>query len=599
MTLVALKKVTVCGLTMEKQRVLNGLQDLGCLHLVPLRPPPAEPERAASPHADDVVQALRFLSRTKVKRRQLPRDPSFDVSAVAAEALEIKQGLREATDKRDFLEQRIKDVIPWGDLVFPPHEQLAGYRLWFYILPAGRTKALQRIDLPWQIVHRDQRRTHVVIIARDEPPTDLLPVPRTHTGSKPLNELQLELEETEAEIEALMARRLALTRYIYLINLNLASAENAASLDHATQQTRDEDGVFAVQGWAPVADLKRLGEFASEHGLAMLAEEPADDEQPPTLLKNRPALGAGTDLALFYQTPGYRTWDPSLVVFFSFTLFFAMILSDAGYAVVLAVFLGLIWRKMGRSDGGKRMRNLFAWLLGGSFVWGVLVGGYFGVTPDPGTWLGALHVINLQNFNAMMELSIAVGVAHLVLANLIVAYNNRRHLGLMASKVGWSLFLIGGFTAYAGGGAGDAATVGFVLVAVGIAFVFLFTSQRPLKKPLDLVWRVLDGLRAVTDITKAFGDVLSYMRLFALGLASASLALTFNQLAGEVSGDVPGLGLLLELLILLVGHTLNIGLAIMSGVVHGLRLNYIEFYNWGMEGEGYPFRAFARKEVQR
>jgi V/A-type H+-transporting ATPase subunit I len=108
----------------------------------------------------------------------------------------------------------------------------------------------------------------------------------------------------------------------------------------------------------------------------------------------------------------------------------------------------------------------------------------------------------------------------------------------------------------------------------------------------------LDGLKALTGVMGMFGDVLSYMRLFALGLASASLALTFNGLAMQIKDEVPGLGLLLAILVLLLGHVINLGLSIMSGVVHGLRLNFIEFYKWGMPGEGRAFQKFARKEVQ-
>ena len=90
---------------------------------------------------------------------------------------------------------------------------------------------------------------------------------------------------------------------------------------------------------------------------------------------------------------------------------------------------------------------------------------------------------------------------------------------------------------------------------------------------------------------------MSYLRLFALGLASASLALTFNQLADQVYQAVPGLGLLLSILILLLGHSINLVLGIISGFVHGLRLNFIEFFNWGIADEGYPFQAFAKKEM--
>jgi V/A-type H+-transporting ATPase subunit I len=111
-----------------------------------------------------------------------------------------------------------------------------------------------------------------------------------------------------------------------------------------------------------------------------------------------------------------------------------------------------------------------------------------------------------------------------------------------------------------------------------------------------LPWRIIDGLGSLVGVSKLFGDVMSYLRLFALGLASASLALTFNQLAGQVYQAVPGLGILLSLLILLLGHSINLLLAIISGFVHGLRLNYIEFFNWGLAEEGYPFQAFAKKE---
>ena len=127
----------------------------------------------------------------------------------------------------------------------------------------------------------------------------------------------------------------------------------------------------------------------------------------------------------------------------------------------------------------------------------------------------------------------------------------------------------------------------------------MFSSERPIvKRPVDYLWRMLDGLKALTGAMGMFGDVLSYMRLFALGLASASLALTFNGLATQIREEVPGMGLFLAILVLLLGHVINLALSIMSGVVHGLRLNFIEFYKWGMPGEGKAFEKFARKEVQ-
>jgi V/A-type H+-transporting ATPase subunit I len=134
-------------------------------------------------------------------------------------------------------------------------------------------------------------------------------------------------------------------------------------------------------------------------------------------------------------------------------------------------------------------------------------------------------------------------------------------------------------------------------IGTGLLMVLLFNSDRPFKGPLNILLRFLDGLKGVAGVTTAFGDVLSYLRLFALGLASASLAVTFNDLANQAMGAGPGVGLLLALLILALGHVLNLVLAVVSGVVHGLRLNLIEFYNWGINEEGYPFNAFRKKET--
>jgi V/A-type H+-transporting ATPase subunit I len=139
-------------------------------------------------------------------------------------------------------------------------------------------------------------------------------------------------------------------------------------------------------------------------------------------------------------------------------------------------------------------------------------------------------------------------------------------------------------------------SVGATTLVVGLLAVFLFSSDRPLLslKISDWLWRLLDGLMELTGLSKAFGDVLSYLRLFALGLASAQLAGTFNGMAASAA-DLPGPGFLLAVLIVVLGHGVNLLLAIMSGVVHGLRLNCIEFFNWSLKEEGYPFKAFCKK----
>lgn len=132
---------------------------------------------------------------------------------------------------------------------------------------------------------------------------------------------------------------------------------------------------------------------------------------------------------------------------------------------------------------------------------------------------------------------------------------------------------------------------GWVGLAVGALGILCFASPDG-----SLGARLAGGLLELTKVNRAFGDVLSYLRLFALGLASASLALAFNGLARQAADAVPGLGVLLAAVILIVGHGLNMLLAVVGGFVHGLRLNFIEYFNWSVDAEGTPFRAFAKRE---
>jgi len=422
-------------------------------------------------------------------------------------------------------------------------------------------------------------------------------VERVRTGSHPLARLHRRLEEIELELEDIHAERQALTRWIYLMSSHLAAAENAASLEHAMAQTLDEEAVFAVQGWVPEKRVDAVRELAATLSLALLIEPPGPGENPPVLLENPENLGAGEELVSFYQMPGYRSWDPSRVLFFSFALFFSMILSDAGYAALLGLLLAGYWRRLGASRKGRRFRVLSGVLVGGSMAWGVLVGSYFGFAPQPGSVGHFFAVVDMQDFDAMMRLSVGIGVLHLIMANgqkaLVQWGSADGHVAL-----GWILVMIGGYVMWLSGAEGPVYHLGQIGIVTGLGLVLVMGSERPVHNAVSALLRLVDGLQALTSITKVFGDVLSYLRLFALGLASASLALTFNDLARQANQDVEGLGLLLAILILLVGHALNLALAVMSGVVHGLRLNFIEFYNWALSGEGYPFRPFKKKEFQ-
>jgi V/A-type H+-transporting ATPase subunit I len=596
MSIVPLNKVTVFGLGVDKDCILEGLQKLGCMHLIPLQPTAKTTEFGTTDAGEEARQALRYIMDIPRRRHQILNEGDFDLKQIVAEALANKQKRREAEDERLILTNRLQELAPWGNFSLPELGELGGYRLWFYQVPHTKGKQLQKLDLPWQVVHQDQRYLYVVVISKEEPPSDALPVTRIHAGSVSPEELQQQLNQVEIELDEIESEHEALSRWIFLLSKNIARAEDEVALKKAGSQTAEREGIFMVQGWIPHRELKRLDAFTQQQGLAFFAEPPKPNETPPTLMDNPYKLRGGQDLVSFYETPGYRDWDPSIVVFFSFAAFFAMILCDAGYALVLAGIVAYFWKSMGKSPGGRHFRILAIVGLIFALVYGILAGSYFGVEPPESSLLARLKVLDLNNYNEMMQLSITVGCLHIILANGVVAY---RGVGIAgkAKPLGWIAVILGGLFMYLSGGASGLFNLGVGLGVGGLLAILLLSSDRQLDSPQSLFLRLFDGVSSLVEISKLFGDVMSYLRLFALGLASASLALTFNQLAAQVHQAVPGLGALIALLILLLGHGINILLGIISGFVHGLRLNFIEFFNWSLSEEGTPFQAFAKKET--
>ena len=598
MAIKQLKKITLYGPSQDKAHVLQGLQAMGCMHLIPLSDQTAEASVRMQPA--EASEALAWLERAPRARRQVKDKSAADIDTIVREVLGNKSGTREVSDARDKLEERIREVRPWGEFHFPERSELDGQRFWFYALPQGDLSVLDDIELPWQLMAKDNRQklAYVIVISEQEPAEDLLPVARSHVGVVPLSRLEDELDESEQLLEDLYAEREALTRWNYLLSQAVAAKQDAAELAEAQSGTLDEQEFFLVQGWMPQSEQQAAETFCLENGVAALFEEPTEDDHPPTLLEKTPGTGGGADALGFFQTPNYRTWDPGNVVFYSFALFFGIIMSDVMYSFLFGLIVFMCRGKLKKSEAGSRLMNLAYFMSAVGIVWGAMIGSYFGASPGGGL-LDSIAFVDLNDYNAMMKLSVFVGVAHLIVANVMTAWVNRSS-SYALSPIGWALIMGGGLSIWFGMTEtlpeSFADLIGPAMMAIGGAFVFLFTSTRKVRSAGDLFLRGLDGLKAVYSITSAFGDVLSYMRLFALGLSGASLAMTFNSLAMDVLHSSPVIGVLFAGLILLLGHVLNFALCIMSGVVHGMRLNVIEFVNWGLSDEGYPFKAFSKKE---
>jgi V/A-type H+-transporting ATPase subunit I len=589
MSIVRLDKVTFVGLAEDRERLLEDLQVLGCLHIEPFAAA-GESQNVVDTGNAEAWEALQFLRDSPQRRRQMTDASRFDPLEIERKALDVKQRFQSLTDERDFLLKRIQDMRPWGDFEFSPLSEMGGLRLWFYVIRHRDLVLLHDLPLAYEIVRKDNRFTYLVAVSEDEP--EGLPVNRTHIGARPRHELEARLEEVELAIEDAQAERAYLTRWYRLLRDNIAIVQDKAALLAAQSQTYARSGLFALHGWAPQERLPELADYARLNKLHLEVQEASPEDSPPTYLVNPPWLAAGEDLVNFYMTPGYRTWDPSQIVFLSFALFFAMILADAGYALVFGVLLLFFWRKMGNSKGGRRFRPLCAVIVIFSLLYGMLIGSYFGMTPKKDSLLGTFHVLNMNDSDLMMKISVFIGCIHVILGALLDAARHKNWLEGLES-FGWACIVAGGLTflistAFA---PDFLKPLAIFLAGAGAVLVLLFAA--PFEKPLP---RLMKGLLGLTKLSGAFGDVLSYLRLFALGLASGSLAAEFNNMAMGINDAMPGVGVFFALLVLLLGHLVNLALGLASAVIHGLRLNVIEFFNWGLKEEGSLFKPFRRTE---
>jgi V/A-type H+-transporting ATPase subunit I len=596
MAIVDLDKVTLYGTSAQKSAVVDGLQQLGCTHLIDLQYDTTElPEFISK----DARQALRLLRASPIRRTKTSSRREYDRDSVVGRVLQIEERRQVFTAERDQLEKAIRDLQPWGSFSRLGSDEIGGAEFFFYVVPLHEMSQLPSAQV-WHVAHRDNRFGYVVVIATEPP--EVMPGQLVELDDRSLDLLRERLLGVREELEHLHWDLVSLTRWRSLLQFDLDMADDKAAQAAAAKRVLDDDSVFALQAWVPRSATADVQRFAQQHQLAMTAAPASRDEKPPTLLNNPRRVAGAEGCVTFYITPGYHAWDPTSVVFFSFSLFFAMIVSDAGYGLVMLALVILLWRKLSKTQASMNFRNLMLGIVSATILYGVLVGSYFGLEPHVGGVLDRLRVrINgepmMSNQTAMMAIAVAIGVAHLTLANVIAAWN-RRSTSRWIGHLGWAVAMIGAFLL----GTGviwemDAlSSFGKAFVISGAVALVLFSSDEPLatwsiKSHLQ---RMFDGLMQVANVPKAFGDTLSYLRLFALGLASAQLAVTFNGLAGNAF-SAGGIGVLMGLLILTVGHGINFLLGLMGGVVHGLRLNCIEFFNWSLKEEGYPFQPFKRK----
>ncbi len=579
--IVKMKKIWLLCAASAQQRTLEALREMGVVHL----------NHVVFPEGEELEKARNTLKYVQRVLDELPENADALPSGGSAhEVIERVWGLiREREDLEEELESMRSEyarIEPFGSFQPALIEELQSHGIYVTLYRAGP----EYVPAAPQgaVVHelkRDRSGVCFVVIHREA--VDL-PVRQVRVPEKSLNQLAEAISETEQSLEH-NARRM--NRYVGDRNLVLDIVDEVNDRIRYIEAHRGmgaEGPVVYVRGYLPENSVSAIEGAAAAHGWGYRIEEPAPDEQPPTYITNPSWVNLIKPVFDFMGiVPGYREVDISACFLFFFSIFFGMIVGDAGYGFIfLALTLGFRKKLGALSPYSVPLMVLMSIC---TMVWGVLTGTYFSMNAAAIGPLSSVKVNWLTEHDNLMLLCFLLGASHLTLAHGWSALRMMNSPQALA-QVGWicntwaMFFVVNAMVL-------GAPFPPFLLPLFITGVVLIAAFMTPLKK---LKAEAFNHVMLPLDLISNFVDVISYVRLFAVGLATYAVGNAFNGMAlGDgVNGFVAGLG---AALVLFLGHTLNIVMAAMSVLVHGIRLNTLEFSgHLGMEWSGFPYEPFKR-----
>ena len=557
---------------------------------------------------DRFLDQLRELGVVDIKRSAVPVDArSTDlmdrIGQVKHEIESLENGvdthLTELLDQRKSMADAEEAIAPWGDYDRDKTEALgkAGVPIHFYCVRKKAFDPAWAEKYPVVIICDDGKTVHFVV------PGDSygIPIPEMHSPLSTIHELEgmikakdkeieryrKHLEDRKSEIPELEERRKSLTDQLTVYLASLAG-ESAV-----------EDRLTVYEAFAPTDCDAKLAEALDSSEALWIKAVATKEDNPPIKLRNNKFVKQFETLTDMYGRPNYDEFDPTPYISIFFLLFFAMCMGDAGYGLLLFIG-GFLLRKV---DSLKNLAPLVTTLGAGTFVVGIVMHTFFGVDLSALPWIPAwmkkvMVTGTIGGFEAQMVLALVIGVIHLCLAMIVKTVYATRNRGFLGSLGvwGWTLLIVGGVVvgALAMFKLLPPAVTKWIIIALGVISalgIFLFNDihRSPLKNIGSGLWETYN------TVTGLLGDVLSYLRLYALGLAGGMLGKAFNDIASMTLGDGSfGFGWIFFILILIVGHALNLAMCCLGAFVHPLRLNFLEFFkNSAYEGKGRGYRPIT------
>ena len=596
-----MKKLTFLVYHKEYDAFLKSIRDLGVVHVATKAQGSAE--NAALQESIRLsaryTAAIKMLQGLNVQPAAAHTGDAGKGTEALAEIEDVQQQIQQVAHKLQAVEIELVQLEPWGD--FDPKSVArlrdAGYQIDFYICSDKQFKE-EWVDLynATEINHVGSKLYFVTVMPKGEN-IDL----EVETAKLPdcsLSDLHVRKENLAKQSEALQVRLKDLAASV-VPDLQAAQAQVHSQIEFSkvvlNTDSLADNKLMLLQGWAPADCVSKIKDFLESKEVYYEVADPTPEDDVPILLDNKGFFRLFEPIMRLYMLPKYNELD--LTPFFApfFMLFFGLCLGDSGYGLFMLLAV-TVYRLVAKniSASMKPILTLVQLLGASTMVCGLLTGTCFGFNlydiqlPLFQSLKEAISLDNQQMFN----LSLILGGVQIIFGMILKAVNQTIQFGFKyaVATIGWLFILVSTAIAFAAPGFMPmGGTVHMVFLAIGVLMAYLYNS--PGKNVfVNIGLGLWDSYNMATGL---LGDVLSYVRLFALGLSGGILASVFNSLAVGMSPDNVIAGPIVMVLIFVIGHAINMFMNVLGAMVHPMRLTFVEFFkNSGYEGGGKEYKPF-------
>ncbi len=588
----------------EYEKFLDDIRELGVVDIIEKKDKTSEEIKEKYDLVKQITTTIKFLQKRGIKQE---KQTSTSGKEIFEEMNKLRDEQEEKLQQLNALQKEMSLVRPWGDFLAEDIKKLKekGIILKFYTCSAKRYQEAWENEYPVKIIGRQAGNVFFVVVERGDESIELdaeeMKAPEKSVSQLKFYETKLieDIQRIEKEFDKHAAHSIKV--------MEDYRKEVWMTIDYEkvwenTLREADEK-VMIIEGWVPEHKTVNFDKYLENEKILYIKAKPdPENDKVPVLLKNKKFSEKFETLGELYSLPNYNELD--LTPFFApfYMLFFGFCLGDAGYGILIGAAAMVAKRKI--KTELKKIMMLIFYLGVSTFFFGLISGTFFGIN------LYATKLPVYSSLNTYMEahgtdinkllfnLSLILGGLQIVFGLFLKVINETIQFGLKfaLSTVGWIVLIIGGGIVYAlSNFTGlQAETINILLyVVLSISGLFIFVLNHPKR---NIFVNIGAGLwNTYNMITSVMGDLLSYIRLFALGISSAILGYVFNSLAVSMSGTIPVVSIIVMIIILLIGHSINLFMSGLGSFVHPLRLTFVEFYkNAGFTGGGKKYSAFRK-----